>query len=287
MTIMYLTFGNKIEYHIQAYFSMLSFRKQLSKDDHIAMVTTCPNYYRKASEWIDVLSLDKEQVKEWEGAHHYKFRVKTMAMKQYVESHPQEHLLFVDTDTFLYGNLNDIRNLLDQGKAIMHKDEGHPSHMKGPSLRMWKTLEGKEFAGIKINERHNMWNSGIIGIPAQKTQAVTSHTLQLLDDMLEKGVTSFNIEQYAMSIAMTEHLHLEEATSLVGHYWGNKETWERIACELLLRSYMQMSNIDEEMNEINNALFHSEPIFIHKSNTANRLKKMIDKIFKDKDQKYI
>lgn len=284
---MYLTFGNKIEYHIQSYFSMLSFRKQLSKDDHIVMLTTCPNYYKKVSEWVEVITLDSKQIEEWKGEHNYMFRVKTMAMKQYVESHPQDHLLFVDTDTFLYGNLNSIKNKLDQGKALMYKDEGHPSKMEGASLRMWKALRGKKFAGVIISNHHNMWNSGIIGIPAQQAQNIVNHTLHLLDDMLENGTTSFNVEQYAMSISMIEHVHLEEATSFVGHYWGNKDAWECIASELLLRSYMQKSSLDEELNEISNELLCSKPIFIHKSNTANRLKKIIDKVFKDKDHKYI
>lgn len=287
MTIMYLTFGNQIEYHIQAYFSMLSFRKKLSKDDKIVMMTTCPNYYRKASEWIETITLDNQQVNEWKGKHQYIFRIKTMAIKQYIEKHQQDHLLFVDTDTFLYGNLNSIRTILDQGKALMYKNEGHPSQMKGPSLRMWKTLKGKKYAGITISNSHNMWNSGIIGIPGQKAQTIINHTIRLLDEILENGIISFNIEQYVMSIAMIEHAEIEEATSFVGHYWGNKDTWERIASEILIRSYMQKSNLEEELNEISEELLCSEPIYIHKSNTANRLKNTIDKIFKDKNQKYI
>ena len=40
MTIMYLTFGQKTEYHVQAYLSMLSFRRQTAPTDRIVMVTT-------------------------------------------------------------------------------------------------------------------------------------------------------------------------------------------------------------------------------------------------------
>lgn len=42
MTILYLTFGEKTEFHVQAYLSMLSFRRQLTSDDRIVMVTTAP-----------------------------------------------------------------------------------------------------------------------------------------------------------------------------------------------------------------------------------------------------
>ena len=44
MTIMYLTFGQKTEYHVQAYLSMLSFRRQTAPTDRIVMVTTAPEF---------------------------------------------------------------------------------------------------------------------------------------------------------------------------------------------------------------------------------------------------
>ena len=81
MTFMYLTFGEKSEYHVQAYLSMLSFRRQTSPGDRIVMVTTAPQFYRRASSWVEVIELSPSQVAAWKGRHQYMFRVKTMAMK--------------------------------------------------------------------------------------------------------------------------------------------------------------------------------------------------------------
>lgn len=287
MTIMYLTFGDKTEYHVQAYLSMLSFRKQLSPTDRLVMLTTRPQYYRKAAQWAEIVELDEQQVEAWKGPHQYMYRVKTMAMRQQAAEHPEDHLLFADTDTFLYGSLDAMRTLLDQGVALMHRDEGHPRSMKGPSLRMWKTVAGKTYAGITLGPEHNMWNSGIVGMPKEKMKAIADHTLQLLDGMLDDGVKSFNIEQFAMSVAMKEHAPLHNSTAYIGHYWGNKTAWEQLIHDLLLRAYMQDSSLEELLDVLGEELWQSLPIFVHQSNTARRLEKIINRLFPDRNPIYI
>ena len=280
---MYLTFGPNLEYHVQAYMSMLSFYKQMTKEDRMVMVTNMPQYYKYAEEWVEIITIDDQQIEDWEGPHHYRFRIKTMAMKQQVENHPNEHLLFVDTDTFLYGKLDDMRSVMNQNMTIMHKNEGHPSKMKTASLKMWRTIEGKTFAGVTLGMKHNMWNSGIIGIPAQLTQGIIRHTISILDT----GVRSFNVEQYALSIAMLEHSTIKEATQYVAHYWGNKQEWESLIYELIAKAHMQQFSFDEELAQIDIDKLRTHPIYIHQSSTGKRLKRLISNLFKDKDQKYI
>lgn len=287
MTIMYLTFGSNIEYHVQAYLSMLSFYKQMTTEDRIVMVTNMPQYYKYAEQWADIISIDSQQIENWEGPHQYRFRIKTMAMKQQVERHPNEHLLFVDTDTFLYGNLDDLRSVMNQNMTIMHKNEGHPSKMKTASLKMWHTVKGKTLAGITLGMQHNMWNSGIIGIPAQLAPDIINHTISLLDAMLDTGVKSFNVEQYALSVAMFEHSTIKEAIQYVAHYWGNKQEWETLIYELIVKAHMKQLSFEEELAQIDINELRKHPIYIHKSSTGKRLKGFIDNLFKDKDQKYI
>ena len=287
MTIMYLTFGDKTEYHVQAYLSMLSFRKQLLPTDRIVMVTTRPQYYRHAEGWAQIVAISEAQTQQWEGPHRYMFRVKTMALLRQAEQHPSDHLIFVDTDTFLFGSLAGMRALLDGGTGLMHRDEGHPSQMKGPSLRMWKQVAGRTYGGICLGPGHNMWNSGIIAMPKDKMLAIARDTLALLDGMLDDGVKSFNIEQYAMSVAMQAHVALKEGTAYVGHYWGNKDEWGRLAAELLLRAYMQESSPDEEMQAITGELLRSKPVFVHHSDTARRIGTLVGRLFPDRDARYI
>ena len=62
MTILYLTFGEKTEFHVQAYLSMLSFRRQLTSDDRIVMVTTAPRLYHHMQDWAEVIPIDDQQI---------------------------------------------------------------------------------------------------------------------------------------------------------------------------------------------------------------------------------
>lgn len=47
MNIVYLTFGEKTNIHVQAYLSILSFRKQMDDSDRIVIVTTAPSFIGK------------------------------------------------------------------------------------------------------------------------------------------------------------------------------------------------------------------------------------------------
>ena len=287
MTILYLTFGEKTEFHVQAYLSMLSFKRQLTPDDRIVMVTTVPEVYKRVASWADIVHIDAKQIDEWKGKHQYLFRVKTMVIRQLITRYSNDHLLFLDTDTFLYGSLEQIRDLLNNGQAIMHKDEGVLCQMKGPSLRMWKTVAGREYAGIVIGPEYHMWNSGIIGMPHEKMKEIIDDTLTMLDGMLDDGVDSFNIEQFAMSVSMLTHAHVVEGDGFVGHYWGNKQEWLQLASELLLNSYMRDCTLEAELEQVVNILLSPTPIYIHHSNTARRLKVIIDRLFPDRDFRFV
>ena len=284
---MYLTFGNNTEYHVQAYLSILSSLKQMKANDRIVMVTTVPELYKRVASWIDIVSIDEQQVKEWKGKYQFMFRAKTMILKQMVSHYANDHLLFLDTDTFLYGSLDEIRGLLDNGQALMHKDEGRINQMQGSSLQMWKTVAGKKYAGIEIKEEHHMWNSGVIGIPCQKMQKIFDDALLILDGMLDEGVKSFTVEQYAMSVNMLTHAQVVEGDKYVGHYWGNKQEWQQFACSFLLESYMRNRTIEEDLEQIVDSLWSSVPIFRHRSNTARHLKDLIGKVFPDRNIHYV
>ena len=67
MTIFYLVFGNKMEYHLQARFSMMSFRAQMTDKDRIVVVTTCPEYYPShLAPRTSIIPVTDDKIKEWE-----------------------------------------------------------------------------------------------------------------------------------------------------------------------------------------------------------------------------
>ncbi|MBP5339295.1 MAG: hypothetical protein J6Z14_08365 [Prevotella sp.] len=274
-----------MSYHLEAYLSIRSFQKQLTESDRIFVLTTKPEYYRHAH--VDILPIPEQQIEEWQGRHHFFFRVKIMALDYLQQRYPDEHLLYLDSDTFLYGSLETLRQRLDEGKGLMHQREGHPSKMKGGSLKMWKRVAGHTYGGVTLSENHDMWNAGVTGIPAGRARQTIDTSLAICDGMLDDGAKTFILEQYSSSVSMAENTQLCEAADHIGHYWGNKAEWEKLSGDLLLRAYMKESSLDEELEAVTDGLLRSLPIYVHKRSTAEKLHKQIDRLFPKNDFRYI
>ena len=100
MNIVYLTFGDNIKYHLQAYFSIRSIQRYITEEDKILVLSTNPSFYKRCD--INVIPLSEELVKSWEGDFSYPFRIKVKGLEYIQQQYPDDHILFVDTDTFAY-----------------------------------------------------------------------------------------------------------------------------------------------------------------------------------------
>lgn len=285
MNILYVVFGDNLSYHLEAYLSIRSFQKQLTANDRIFVLTTKPEYYRHAH--VEILPITEQQILDWQGPHHFFFRIKILAMDYLQKLYPREHLLYLDSDTFLYGSLEIIRKRLNEGKGLMHIHEGHPSKMSGGSLKMWNIVKGHTYGEITLSKKHDMWNAGVTAIPACKAEKTIAASLTICDGMLNDGANTFILEQYSSSVSLAENTILAEAADQIGHYWGNKAEWELLSKELLLLSYMKESSLEEEFEAISNKLLLSTPIYVHKPSIAAKLHKQIDSLFPKRNVRYL
>ena len=151
MNILYIIFGEKMVYHVQAYLSILTFKKQLKADDHIFVITTHPEFYNNCG--VKTITVTNETIKEWKGEKDFFWRVKIKAIEYMALHYPNDHLMYLDTDTILYGSLNTLKTRLNEGCGMMHLNEGHPSKMKTKTLKMWKKIEGHTYGGITWRDR--------------------------------------------------------------------------------------------------------------------------------------
>jgi len=284
---MYLTFGEKIDYHVQAYFSMLSFHRQTAEGDHIVMVTTAPHLYKRASAFADVLSIDDKKVEEWQGKHHFFWRAKIKAIEMVANKYSEDDLLYLDCDTFLYGDISHVKEMLKADKGLMDVNDGHPSKRKFKPQRMWKTIAGHTYDGITLGLQHDMWIAGVVGIPAKRKTAVVETALKLCDGMLDDEAEPIVIEQYALSVAMFERASLHTTEKWIGHYWANKDEWITMANNMMLRSYFMGASIEEESAWFKDLPLQTTPVYVRKRSTARRLKNLVSKLFPDKNHKYI
>lgn len=277
MNIVYLTFGDTLRYHVEANLSIRTFQRQLKAGDRILVFTNRPEYYRRAQ--VETVLLTDQQMEEWRGPHQYKFRIKIMAVDYLHRQYPTDDLLFLDGDTFLYGSLDELKKRVTKGAGLMHLCEGHPSKMKGRSLQMWNTMRGKRLGNITIGERHDLWNSGVIGISAADADQVIADWLMLSDVMLDAGVKAFNVEEYALSISLTEHTALQAANDQVGHYWGNKPDWEQLISDLMCQAYMKNLTLEEELAEMDIEQLCQTPVYVNRSSRYAQLCRLANKLF--------
>ena len=287
MTIMYLTFGQKTEYHVQAYLSMLSFRRQMAAGDRIVMVTTAPEFYRHARSWAEIVAIDEQQVEQWQGEYRFFWRAKIKAIEFVGQRYPDDDLLYLDCDTVLCGPLDWLKGQLAQGHGLMDTNDGHPSKMKTKTLRMWKTIAGRTYGGITLGPQHNMYCAGVVGLPHQKRAEIVTKALTLCDGMLADQAERVVIEQYSLSVALYETAEMVETKNCIAHYWAMKDEWIAAATELMARSTMCQASVEDELRMFDETDWKSLPVYAHKSSTARRLHRLIDRLFPNRDFRYV
>ena len=283
MNILYLVFGRRLNDHVQANLSIRSFMRQLTDNDTIYVITTNPEYYSRI-DTVRTITVSEDTLREWKGRHGFFWRVKIKAIEHIVKLCPDEHLLYIDSDTVLTGNLEQIRTLLDNGCGMMHLNEGHPGRMKSKSLKMWKKVAGHTYGGITLGRQHDMWNAGVVAIPRDKLRETVALTLRICDGMLEDDVERVVIEQYSLSIALYETTVLKPAEDYITHYWGNKGEFNDFAHEFFLKSYMAGRNVEDEVAQLDMEKLMSMPVRIKMSNINRLLTNLINNMFTNKIQ---
>ena len=250
MNILLLTIGNSTVLHQQTHYALRTLRLHMADDDRLYVLTDSPQLYTGIP-FVQVVPLDVEAIRLWKGTYGYFFRAKIMAVQRFAHEHPDSHLMFVDSDTYCMKSLGAVVDFLDRGDGVMHRDEGCMAQMADESQQMWQQTRGRSYAGILIDERFHMWNSGVVAIPGGKVVSVMDKALELCDALLADGVTCFNLEQWAVAIALTVNCNvIHEAYPYIGHYWHHKYVWTRHVAGFFARSYAKGWSLDEELERL-------------------------------------
>lgn len=245
MNLMYLVFGQKVTYHYEAIFSILSFSSK-AHIDKVYIYTDAPEFYKVLGERVTLCPIDDKKLREWEGDYQFFWRVKIKAIEDCNRKNPETPLIYLDSDTFLYTSAALMEQSLAEGKSFMHKKEGTLCKISSKTERvMWRQLKNKEFGGVVITKDHAMWNAGVVALPKEKQQACISLALNVCDDMCAAKVRPRLIEQFALSVALDHTYTLLPAEDYVGHYWGNKTEWDDAIQKYFVAAYLQNKTLDE------------------------------------------
>jgi hypothetical protein len=288
MILLYITLGNQTALHGQAAFSIYSFIAKGNGLFTINIITDSPNYYAHLDDQIIVRPISNEILNEWKGRYDFFWRIKIKAIEWMCREYPGRPVIYLDTDTFFYGDVSELQSILKNGNAIMHEDEGPLSAMpEKTAKKMWGQIKGALFGGLKMIQEEKMWNAGVAGCPNTKQLLECDLALKICDEMCAAGVTPRLIEQFALSVALNHIYKIKSVDSLIGHYWSNKEEWNDTIASFFLKTYFEKKTTEEIINSMSLFNFSALPVKKIESNTARRLNKKIGKLFKTKSIGYI
>lgn len=282
MNIVYLVFGRDISYYQQVFFSVYTAFLTKSESDRIIILTEDASFFKQIESYVTIIPLDKALLTEWQGSYGYFFRLKIKALEYVAKEYPNQNLLYLDGDTFIYNSLVSIKEELDKGSTIMHVNEGFLAQLPTKSeKKMWKSLKYKTFAGVYIDEKTAMWNSGVIGISAKYLETI-SLALNICDEMCLANIEYFTKEQLAFALAGSTFTTIQPADHVIGHYWGNKDEWDEIISTWMKQSLMRNYSFTEMLDEVAKIPFDQIPFYYRHSNTYKRLSKQLKNKFKPK-----
>lgn len=288
MNLLYITFGKNTAVHMQAAFSIYSFLARFYQYNSVNIITDNKLYYQHLADKVNIIEMTEAELEAWKGEYQFFWRIKIKAIEKICSLYPNEPVLYLDTDTFLWGDISPIQQGLANGKAFMHENEGVLSGKQSKTeMNMWQQIAGKNFGGIEMKPSECMWNAGLVFTPNKQGGKDCELALMICDEMCRAGVTKRLIEQFSLSVALNQLYGLSEAKPLIAHYWSVKDPWNKAIADFFLEAYFakwSSAQIIEQMQHFDTNLL---PVYQRTRNTNLRLSGMINKMFPPKDVQYL
>ena len=283
MNLVLLSFGSKIENHYQAAFSILSF---LVKDEieKVIVVTDNPEFYNLFKDKVEIIAINDQELESWKGKFNFFWRIKIKALETVINKNPNKDLLYVDSDTFLFGDTAAIKDGFSKGYSFMHIEEELLSKGNSKTVRnMWKVLQNKTFCGVEINSKSAMWNAGVIGLSQQDAKKIINLSLSICDEICNTPCPRRLVEQLSFSMALNSNGQLHNCNSIIGHYWGNKKEWNEYIAKFFTTVLLKNLDYDQMLREFQKIDLKQLPIIKKYGTTSIRLHNLINKVFQPKE----
>jgi hypothetical protein len=226
-----------------------------------------------------------DDIKAWRGKHDFLFRVKMKAIELIAETYPENHVLFLDSDTTMESSPKHITDLLEQGKTVMHMNEKVLSESSdNADKQIMAALNGFTHGDYAFTNKTCMLNSGVVGLPASVARTLMARSIDLCDAMCETSVNRAFIEQLAIGMVLSKDSKLAMADNWVLHYWGNKPQWDAYIDNFLVESKLQAMTKQQEIDALKHVDLSTMPVKSRSQINNQRLKSLADKLFPKKRQ---
>ena len=285
MDLLLLSFGTRLENHYQAAFSILSFLARPGIE-RVFVLTDAPRFYAQFGARIEILPIDEALMSQWRGDSGFFWRIKIKAIEKVVGISGND-LLYVDSDTFLAGDLTALLSVLASGATVMHRLESRLSQRTSSTEKaMWTVLRGKTFGGITIDDQTAMWNAGVIGLPGVSAGDDIARTLELCDALCATPCTRRLIEQFSFSLALASGSRLQPCDDAIIHYWGNKPDWNQAMREFFVEAALTDADLSELISRLADFDFQALPIVRKETSARRRMVAAADWLFPPKRVAY-
>lgn len=211
----YFVYGDRDEAFMEAAYSIGTLARRLKDTpSQIIVFTDQPD---KVKDWPVICESVAGQLEAMRGKTGFVHRAKLRVMQCLFEKYPG-HMIFLDSDTFVGGDMAKLAGRLSPGQAIMHAFES-----RNPEIGLagfHTTLAGN--ISYHFGADSQMYNSGVFGLH-RDDRAVVDLALELCDALLDFGSRIHTAEQFAISEALRiSHIKLLEARHVVTHYMGHR-----------------------------------------------------------------
>jgi hypothetical protein len=288
MNLLYLTFGDNIRNHTQAYFSIYSFLAKGIQPASLNIITDKPWYYKSIEKRVNIIEVNAALLQEWMGPYQFFWRVKIKAIEKLCHMYAGEPVLYLDSDTFFYGTGRDYENLSRSEQAMMFDNEGPLKELPSKTMKtMSAQLKNLPLSGLSNLSEWNMWNAGVVFTPNRKDAKEMELALALCDGMCGNKVKDQFAEQFALSVALQHLYGLRSADNSIAHYWSNKDQWNEVIRTFFIECQMLGLDFEEQLKKYREINVHNYPVVRISRSTNRKLKQKVDQIFNDKKIEYL
>ena len=211
----YLLYGADDEIYTEAAYGVGTLVKRIdAADSRIIVFTDQPD---KVKDWPVQCESIAGQLETLRGKTGFAHRIKLCVMIKLFELYPG-NMIFLDSDTFVQGNMAKLAAQLSPGTAIMHCFECRNPEIGLSGFRT--TLAGDR--PYRFTADSQMYNSGVVGLH-RDNRAVLNLALELCDALLIFGSRIHTVEQFSISEALRiSGLKVLEARRVVNHYLAHR-----------------------------------------------------------------
>lgn len=220
--LLYIVYGDNLNYQIETKLSILSILRHTKQPNFsIRIMTDRPADY---DGWpVEILPLNEQVLNDWLGFTNYHYRRKAAGILTALPY--AERTVFLDTDTILKEDANQLFTLFNKGQVLVDCIEGSWNQCIHDDL-MGKVNEYLIANYPQLDTSLKILNSGVLGVFAEDSQLIEK-AIELIDELWPKDPECRVLEQFCLAISFDKQRALVEH-NIIYHYWSKKEFFHQM-----------------------------------------------------------